>query len=260
MLRIGIRAHGIVWGYSLALVMGAGQAGAQPSDEAVLAIEPGQGPPRASMPATASAAAPTSARPAPTSVEPSEVTPALRAAWHATQAHRCVVCQVRQGEVQYSELHKGTLVPVCVYCVEPYRSTPEPYFARLQPRAALFHDDYALHAPTRWFAFAAGCYALVGVLCAGIAGSTAVRKGHPAWPFVIGGFVGNVVAIVWARSLPVQHHLFPPGGLAKIPTTRLPTMCPGCGVPIHPAAKQCASCGGALAPTAPSEVDSARSV
>jgi len=190
---------------------------------------------------------------APTTTPATPVVDDVREAWGDADTRRCIVCGIDRATAEHSELHRGTLIPVCEVCVTDYHADRARWVAEVQPRAALFHDDYDERASVRYGVFLAGLWLTVGLICGAAAGGIAVQRGHPAWPYVLAGVVGNVLGLAWALTRPRMDLPLAPVGL-KVPSTRPPVPCPTCGRGNHPAASGCAGCGATLAASAPSEV------
>ncbi len=104
--------------------------------------------------------------------------------------------------------------------------------------------------------FAAGLLIVGALLSAAICSWLAIGRGAAPGGWFLLGLVLNLPAIVVALGMLPRGSAGGSGvprGFAKVPLTRPPMLCPGCGAAHHPSATRCGSCGSELAPRAPSE-------
>ena len=173
--------------------------------------------------------------------------------WDDTAHRICRVCRRPTAAAVHSVEHRGQVVPLCDPCRPKYDADPERWFRDLQPRAALFSDEYDRRRPVSWFAFGLGAYVLAGLVCAAVAGAVAVRRGHAAWSYVLLGVVATVAAPLLALRLARRQPAVPSDGL-KQRLTYEPAPCSHCAAPNHPSAAACGACGQPLQATVESEV------
>ena len=141
-------------------------------------------------------------------------------------------------------------------CLAHWQANPQAYFTDVQARGALFDEESrGTFAGWGWFLF--GTYALVGIVSGALTASAAVTRGHSPIGWFFGGLIFNVAAwiVLHARApgdlsgLPAG----PPVGWGKVPTTRAPVACPGCGAANPPASSRCAGCSAGLPPVSTPE-------
>ena len=98
---------------------------------------------------------------------------------------------------------------------------------------------------------------LVGLIFAAATAHLAVRKALPPTPWFFAGLLLNAVGyLILLTRPPGDPHAFPtgiPGGLRKVPLTYNSAVCPCCGAPLHPAARNCRCCGSEVTPSFESE-------
>lgn len=176
------------------------------------------------------------------------------------QGERCLLCGVLLTPEDAVLLVRGRRVPLNKSMVDSFLQNQEQFFARLQPKSALFQEN--LEAPTGmaqggigtgWFFF--GIYVLCGLVFSGLSGYRAISKGLPVWQSFLLGLFFTAFGYVYVLS---RNSSVPPGpvpsGLVKIPTTYSPIPCEKCQSPNHPSAETCSACGAALNPAIESEV------
>ncbi|RMD95267.1 MAG: hypothetical protein D6813_00655 [Calditrichaeota bacterium] len=170
---------------------------------------------------------------------------------------RCIVSGKKLGPDDICLEIRGRRIPLKREALEIFLRDPEKYFAKVQPRGALFTEELKESASLSlgWFFF--GLYVLAGLIFAAITAQTAVGKGLPPLRWFFAGLVVNVVAflIVFCKRRDKNVHV--PKGLRKVPSTAEPVPCPGCGSQNHPAAEKCLDCGHPLTPKTQSEVNRA---
>ena len=104
-----------------------------------------------------------------------------------------------------------------------------------------------------------GILALAGVVFGGLCAQVAFRKGRSPARWLVLGLLFSAFAFLYlCIAAPAAGARALPSGLRKMPLTRDPSRCPGCGHPNHPSARRCLGCGGALTPSAHSEAAAAQ--
>ncbi len=173
---------------------------------------------------------------------------------------RCLACGTELGEGDFVLLHRGRRVPLHAgECDEVWRNDPVGQFGKLQPKSALFQEAQTESAPVRDPWFWVGLWVLGGLVCSAASAYLAVNRGQPPVAWFFAGLIGNVAALAVLVFIVPRGDatLLPagiPAGLVKVPVTRAPRPCTGCGKPMHPAASSCPSCGAAVEPLVESEV------
>lgn len=129
-----------------------------------------------------------------------------------------------------------------------------------RPRTALFHENQKSvrdlqQGRMSWGWLAAGLYVLSGLLFGGLSGYRALSKGLAPMPYFLLGFFLSILGYLFVLTRPAALASQVPPGLVKVPATYAPVPCGRCGHPNHPAAKQCAGCGGGLQPLVQSDLD-----
>lgn len=176
----------------------------------------------------------------------------------AGEGERCLVCgQVIHGGEVVELRYKGRTFFVAAKMLEAFEDDPEAYFQQLQATSALF-DERSMEGrqvSSGWLYF--GLYVLIGLVFAAACGYLAVSRSLSPLPWFFAGLVGNVAALAvllaTPRGDPAALPAGVPTGLAKVPTTRAPATCPGCGAANHPSASVCGDCGKTLSPTIAAE-------
>lgn len=108
--------------------------------------------------------------------------------------------------------------------------------------------------------FWVGLYVLAGLVFGALGAHRALQTGNRALAWFSVGFVFTLPGYLCLLTRPKKAMDSPagvPGGLGKIAATATPEPCPGCGEMNHPAATQCAGCGGKLTPRFVSEAQRA---
>lgn len=171
---------------------------------------------------------------------------------------QCLVCSLAiEGETVVAVRYKGRLFHVKESMLEELRRDPDAYFRKLQARSGLFDEEAVGPRPPRTGWMAVGLYVVAGLVCGALSFGLALRRSRRALPWFFAGLAGNVLALgaLVLAGPGADGSRALPAGLAKIPSTRAPLPCPGCGAPNHPAAEACTSCGAALAPAVEAEID-----
>lgn len=177
---------------------------------------------------------------------------------------RCTVCGVALTEDDVALIVRGRRVPLNKNMVATFMSDPEKYFAKSQPKSALFQEELSAPAgaalggiSSGWFLF--GLYVLAALVFSGLSGYAAVSKGLSPIPHFFIGFFFSALGYLYVLTRPaaVKKGAIP-GGLVKVPATPAPVACPQCGYTNHPSAKTCANCGSKLQPQMESEVARAK--
>ena len=174
---------------------------------------------------------------------------------------RCLVCNgVLDTSSGFVLLVRGRRVPLDPIHLGDFMKNQDGYFARLQPRGALFAETFdaaegTVHGGVSWGWFAFGAYVLVAIVFAGLSGYVAVGKGLKPVPSFFMGLAFSAIGFVRVlRRQPVAPRGSIPAGLVKVPTTSAPIECGKCGAGNHPSARRCAKCGTSLTPQMESEV------
>jgi hypothetical protein len=172
----------------------------------------------------------------------------------------CVVSGKPLVEGDVALIVRGRRLPLCITKVDTFLKYQDKYFALMQPKGALFQEE--LSAPkgatlggvtSGWFLF--GLYVLTALVFGGMSGYAAVSKGLSPIPNFFIGFFLSAFGYLYVLTRPaVAKKGEIPAGLVKVPATNSPVPCAICGYNNHPSAKQCAGCGGELAPMVESEV------
>ncbi|MDH3252197.1 MAG: zinc finger Ran-binding domain-containing protein [Ignavibacteria bacterium] len=178
----------------------------------------------------------------------------------AQVGENCTVGGTPLTEEDVALIVRGRRVPLHRLAVQEFLKNQEKYFAKLQPKGALFQEDLtgsersALGRITwGWFLF--GMYVLVALLFGGLSGYVAIMKGLSPVPNFFIGFVFSVPGYLYVLTRPrVKPQGEVPEGLVKVPTTSAPVPCPACGSMNHPSASKCAGCRTDLHPAVKSEV------
>lgn len=185
---------------------------------------------------------------------------AAQAPRRSLAGRECLLCPNPLGNSDTSVTHRGrTIYLHAGACEAHWRDYTEEdrdkSSIRLQARGALF-DETALHAAAAvnwgWLIF--GVYVLFGLVFGALCAYLAVARGHGPIPWFFLGLFFNLLALIGIftkakgdiERLPAGI----PAGLRKVPTTRAPSYCDGCGAENHPSAVKCGACGGVLRPSA----------
>ena len=152
---------------------------------------------------------------------------------------------------------EGRRVPLKREALDIFLQNPEKYFAKLQPKSALFTEDMGQGKPLNlsWFFF--GVYVLIGLLFAALTAHTAVAKGLSPIPWFFAGLLINAFGYLAVLARKSESTEEVPEGLTKVPVTAQPVNCVKCGYENHPSAKTCPACGSAISPQATSEAERA---
>ncbi len=173
---------------------------------------------------------------------------------------RCLVCRAPLNETDLVLLVRGRRVPLKRAMVDSFMRDPDAFFSELQPKGALFHEspgaegsEVSVETSSSWLTF--GIYAVSALLFAGLSGYRAVSRGLPAVSHFFIGLLLHLPGYLYVLTRPAaagQNRI--PAGLGKVPETRPPVPCHGCGSENHPAARECSGCGKQLEPVYASDV------
>lgn len=174
------------------------------------------------------------------------------------EGERCIVCKQQVHGADVLEIrYKGRRFFVKAAMLEDFDADPPRYFQDLQARSGLF-DERAVgggRVSVGWLAL--GGYVVVGLVFAALCGYLAIGRGLAPLPWFFAGLAGNVAALFVLLVTPRGDlEALPagvPAGLAKVPVTRRPVPCPGCGTANHPAATECGGCRRPLTPSVVAE-------
>ena len=178
----------------------------------------------------------------------------------ALPGEQCLVCGAPLTAKDIALIVKGRRVPLDHAHIEKFIRNKDMYFARLQPKAALFQEDLDVPPGTAqggiasgWFLF--GLWVLTALICGGLSAYNAIAKGLKPLRFFFVGLVLNVPGYLYVLTRPPRaDEARVPPGLVKVPLTSAPRPCPRCGNMNHPTAIRCAICKAELHPETPSEV------
>lgn len=170
----------------------------------------------------------------------------------------CIVGFESSDHLDNVIIYKGRRVGVC----PPHAAVLENpdsldyYFATLQPRSALYHEEAIQGASrpiqTGWFYF--GIWVAIALLAAALSTGVALRKGLPAVKWFFIGLVGSIFGLILTLMQQATATISMPPHLGKLPVTLPPLICKTCGAQNHPSAKQCPNCQAELQPGIESEV------
>lgn len=170
----------------------------------------------------------------------------------------CIVGDETHDHLDRVFLYKGRWVGVCPPHAEVLLNSDSLayYFARLQPKGALYQEDAVQGAdrPIRlgWFIF--GVWVAVALVAGAVAANISLKKGLPAIRGFFIGLFGSILGLIYVMMQPAKETVELPSRLAKIPTTAAPNICPECNGQNHPSAKKCSNCGHELSPEIESEL------
>jgi len=176
------------------------------------------------------------------------------------KGEQCLICGVDLTKNDLVLTIRGRRAPLNASMVDSFLANQDFFFARLQPRGALFNEAANVKNATvsggiSFTVFAIGLYVLVGLIFGGLSAYQAVSKGLPAVSYFRLGFLFNVLGLVWAITRPASTRAGNiPRGLAKVSTTATPIHCDKCSCHNHPSAQICLECGANLTPKYHSDV------
>lgn len=171
----------------------------------------------------------------------------------------CAVCDGPIEGLAAQRRIGGHRVLVHVQCAAKFDRDPDRFASRALPQGALFQEQVRPQPPVgRGWLFLA-LYVLFGLCFGAACAYLAIDRGRPAKAWFALGFLFSLVALIVLLTRPRPPAGPTAPGLAKVPTTREPVPCPGCGASNHPASERCTGCGRPLDPRAPSEVSAALS-
>jgi len=172
----------------------------------------------------------------------------------------CLVCNqpITADDVVY--VVRGHRIPLhAAACYGEFKDHPWKYLAILEPHGAfLGSGGEGQRLSLGWFL--AGLYILVGLVFAALCAHQAMHRGYSPAVWFGTGLVLNAFGYLLLVTRPrkdVEALAGVPKGLQKVPVTYEPRPCPACGRLNHPAASECAGCGGKLDPSMESEVQRA---
>jgi len=168
------------------------------------------------------------------------------------EGDQCLVSGILLDENGVAFVYRGRRVTVHEDAIGVFLGEPDTYFARLQPRGALFQEDQGWSLGLSWLFI--GIWMTLGLGCGAAASHIALCKGRSAGFWFFAGVATNVVALVTVMTRPNEASATLPPRLAKVPATSSAIDCPACGSPNHPSAKACTSCSVDLSPDFESEV------
>lgn len=172
----------------------------------------------------------------------------------------CVVCGSAVSSSDVAIIVKGRRLPVMREMSDELLRHPENYFKRKQPRSALFQEEFetapgAVQSGIGLGWFLAGTYVLSALVFAGLSGATAIARGLPPIPSFFAGLALSAIGYLYVltRAPRLAAPLGFPAGLAKVPVTQSPLVCPECGSTNHPSAALCSQCRVTLRPQGQSD-------
>ncbi len=154
-------------------------------------------------------------------------------------------------------LISGRRVPLKKEALKIFLENPEKYFARVQPKGALFTEEMKTSGQLALGWFFLGLYVMLGLIFAALTAHTAVTKGISPTPWFFAGLLANAFGYLILLTKKSKGGAGIPKGLRKVPTTMQPIICSECGNENHPSAKRCLGCGRPLLSQSESEVDRA---
>jgi len=181
----------------------------------------------------------------------------------AKPGERCTVCGGELTQEDVALIVRGRRVPLDIDEVDEFLKNQEMYFAKLQPKGALFQEELDTPEGTAqggvsagWFWF--GVYVLSALVFGALSSYTAITKGLQPIPHFFLGFFLSLLGYLYVLTRPRRvHEGEVPPGLVKVPVTSAPVKCPSCGNTNHPTATRCAACHATLTPVAESEASKA---
>jgi len=169
----------------------------------------------------------------------------------------CLICDKPIGRADVEYMVNGQRVAVHRdVCLVEFRAHPERFLATLRPRGA-FLGAGAEGQSLSYSWFLVGLYVLIGLVFSAICAHRALHAGRSPMAWFGVGLVFNAFGYLLLLTRPKRETFAPAGvpeGLQKVPATYSPEPCPRCGHTNHPAATECAGCGGELQPAIQSEV------
>ena len=177
----------------------------------------------------------------------------------AKSGESCAVCGNPVSDTDVALIVKGRRVPLKREMVEEFVKHQDKYFARLQPKGALFQEEMGPESEGHgsvgmgWFLF--GVYVLIALLFGGLSGYAAIGKGLKPLPHFFVGLLFPLFGYIFVLSRPrAEGSGGIPSGLVKVPDTSAPIRCKACGNTNHPSARRCSVCHAELKPARDSEV------
>jgi len=179
--------------------------------------------------------------------------PKIEGPFQAKDGETCIVCNSKLDSTDLAFVVDGQRVGIARGMEDEFLSNPLKYLTALRPEGQFSGRSTG---SMRNVYFWGGVFVLAGLLFGGACAHMALAKGRSGWRWFFLGFFFSAPACL---ALAVKENgPAVPTGLSKIPATRDPVACPGCGAANHPAAAKCSDCGATLEPSAPSEVSASR--
>jgi len=155
---------------------------------------------------------------------------------------RCLVSgmPLNENDIVISVL--GRRVPLKKQALDIFLASPDKYFAKLQPKSALFTEDMPNKKRASYKLFYFGIYVFLGLIFAALSAHLAVNKGLAPYPWFFAGLATNVFgyfALLAVKSRPTNSD---DSGFVNPSPTTTPMICPHCGFENHPLAKKCSGC------------------
>lgn len=177
----------------------------------------------------------------------------------AREGETCLVCNgpVHKGDSAYLANGQRVALHAADCCEGEFLRKPAQFMAKTRPNDILFSGTANVGISGTWLW--AVVYVLLGLGMGGLCSHTAVQKGRSPLCWFFGGFFCSIPAFVYLCTRRASELATAvPSGLGKVPLTRDPVPCPGCGYDNHPSAQRCSDCGAKLEPKSRSEVSAVR--
>ncbi len=177
----------------------------------------------------------------------------------AKEGERCIVCGIELSENDIALIIKGRRIPLKPEMLADFMKDEKKYFAKLQPRGALFQESFDAPAGTTqggisltWFLSV--LYIITALTFAGINAYVAVGKGLTPTTYFFAGLFFHAFGFLYTLTRAANKQAGTiPAGLKKVPATHSPYICTICGMENHPSAKLCSGCDVELKPLMESE-------
>jgi hypothetical protein len=175
----------------------------------------------------------------------------------ADQGEACTICGTSLDSNDVVLIVRGRRVPLDAAMVDEFLANEEVYFARLQPRGALFQEEERSRSTgpggVDLFWFLVGFYVLTAVIFSGLSAYVAVSKGLKPFPHFLIGLGLSALGFLYVLTRPRAATVA--SGLGKVHATNDPVACEKCAYPNHPSARRCSRCATTLRPSTTSEVE-----